>query len=92
MKGASPRTRWEEETRKTHEVSASGTSSLVDDASWAQPPTYPDVKHRADGLVVAGLQGHVALVAQLSDVLPLPEDPVTPGGSATLLAETQSPR
>ena len=61
-------------------------------ASWAQPPTYPDVKQRADGLVVAGPQRHVALVAQLSDVLPLPEDPVTPGGRTALLAETQSPR
>ena len=34
----------------------------------------------------------MALVAQLSDVLPFPEDPVTPGRSTTLLAETQSPR
>ena len=42
--------------------------------------------------MVTGLQGHVALVTQLSDVLPFPEDPVTPGRSTTLLTEIQSLR
>lgn len=53
--------------------------------------TYPNVKLRADRLVVTGLQGHVALVTQLSNVLPFPEDPVTPGRSTTLLTEIRSP-
>lgn len=68
------------------------TYSLQNDCNKHQLPTYPNVKNWADRLVITGLQGHVALVAQLSDVLAFPEDPVTPGRSTTLLTEMQSPQ
>lgn len=46
---------------------------------------YPNVKDGTDWLVVAAPQGHVAPVAQLRDILPSPQDPVTPGWRAAFL-------
>lgn len=79
------------ETRKIKSSPDVKTNSLQKDYNRHQLPTYPNVKHGADRLVVTGFQGHVALVTQLNDVLPFPEDPVTPGRSTTLLTEMQSP-
>lgn len=46
--------------------------------------SYPDAEERADGLVVAGLQLHVAAVLELLDVVAPPQDAVAPGRDAAL--------
>lgn len=39
--------------------------------------------------MITDLQSHMAAIAQLGDVLPFPEYPITPGWNATLLTTTE---
>lgn len=51
--------------------------------------TYPNIKHRANWLVITDLQSHMAAIAQLRNVLPLPEYPIAPCRNTTLLTRTE---
>lgn len=48
-----------------------------------KPVIYPNDKHGTDWFVVTGLQSHVTLVVLLFNVLPFPQDTVTPRRHAT---------
>ena len=52
-------------------------------SKWLHDP-YPYAEEGADGLVVAGLQFHVAPVVELLNVTTPPQDPVAPRRDTTL--------
>lgn len=52
-------------------------------SEWLHDP-YPYAEEGADGLVVTGLQFHVAPVVELLNVTTPPQDPVAPRRDTTL--------